>query len=89
MDPKWQFLQMFWQHRAKLLVLVLIVSLIAPQPARAQFGIDWAAIRIMLSNSFTPFVLASAICLRAAANSPLGLPSEGKAVKTRRGRAAV
>ena len=44
MDPKWQFLHVFWQHRAKLLVLVLIVSLIAPQPARAQFGIDWGAI---------------------------------------------
>jgi hypothetical protein len=44
MDPRWQFLHAFWEHRTKLLVLVLIVSLIAPQPAKAQFGIDWGAI---------------------------------------------
>jgi hypothetical protein len=44
MDPKWQFLHILWEHRTKLLVLVLILSLIAPQPARAQFGIDWGAI---------------------------------------------
>src|SRR5215469_18483339 len=44
MDPKWQFLHAFWEHRTKLLVLVLIVSLIAPQPVRAQFVVDWGAI---------------------------------------------
>jgi len=36
MDPKWQFLHALWEHRTKFLVLVLIVSLIAPQPARAR-----------------------------------------------------
>jgi hypothetical protein len=44
MDPKWNLLRALWGHRTKFLVLVLIVSLIAPQPVRAQFGIDWAAI---------------------------------------------
>ena len=44
MDPKWQLLHALWEHRTKLLVLVLIVSLVAPQPARAQLGIDWGAI---------------------------------------------
>jgi hypothetical protein len=43
-DPKWQLLHALWEHRTKLLVLVLIVSLVAPQPARAQLGIDWGAI---------------------------------------------
>jgi hypothetical protein len=41
MDPKWNFLAALWEHRKALIVLVLIVSLIAP-PVRAQFGIDWA-----------------------------------------------
>ena len=27
MDPKWQFLHVFWEHRTKILVLMLIVSL--------------------------------------------------------------
>jgi hypothetical protein len=44
MDAKWQFLHVLWDHRTKILVLILVVSLIAPQPARAQFGVDWAAI---------------------------------------------
>ena len=44
MNPKWNFLSALWGHRTKLLVLVLVVSLIAPQPVRAQFGIDWAPI---------------------------------------------
>ena len=42
MNSKWQFLHAFWEHRTKLLVLVLILSLIASQPIKAQFGIDWA-----------------------------------------------
>jgi len=44
MNSKWSLLRALWGHRTKLLVLVLIASLIAPQPVRAQFGIDWAAI---------------------------------------------
>jgi len=34
MNPKWNLLSALWGHRTKLLVLVLIASLIAPQPAR-------------------------------------------------------
>ena len=44
MDPKWNLLNALWEHRTTLVVVVLIVSLIAPQPARAQFGFDWGAI---------------------------------------------
>lgn len=44
MNPKWQFVHVLWEHRIKLLVLVLIVSLISPQPVRAQFGLDIGAI---------------------------------------------
>ena len=44
MNSKWQFLHAFWEHRTKLLVLVLILSLIASQPIKAQFGIDWAPV---------------------------------------------
>ena len=44
MDPKRKLLSAFWEHRTKLLVLVLIMSLIAPQPVRAQLGIDLGAI---------------------------------------------
>ena len=44
MDPKWNFCTRYGNTGKALMVLVLIVSLIAPQPARAQFGIDWAAI---------------------------------------------
>jgi hypothetical protein len=44
MDQKWRVLHALWSHRTKLVVLMLIVSLVAPQPVRAQFGIDLGAI---------------------------------------------
>jgi hypothetical protein len=50
MDPKWRLLHVLWEHRAKFLVLMLIMSLVAPQPARAQFGIDWGAIVAAINN---------------------------------------
>jgi hypothetical protein len=37
-------LNALWEHRTKLLVILLILTLVAPRPARAQFGIDWGAI---------------------------------------------
>ena len=42
MDPKWRLLHVLWEHRTKFLVLMLSMSLVAPQPARAQFEIDSA-----------------------------------------------
>jgi len=67
MDPKWQFLHVLWQQRAKLLVLVLIVSLIAPQPARAQFGIDWGAIVAAINSIGTAISNTIGPALRADA----------------------
>ena len=32
-----------WQERTKIIALLLVLVLIAPQPARSQFFIDWAA----------------------------------------------
>ena len=61
----------FWQHRAKLLVLVLIVSLIAPQPARAQFGIDWGAIVAAINSIGTAISNTIGPALRAI-NGALG-----------------
>ena len=64
MDPKWRLLQVLWEHRTKFLVLMLIMSLVAPQPARAQFGIDWGAIvaaindRIGTTNTIAPALRA-------------------------------
>ena len=64
MDQKWRLLQVLWEHRTRLVVLMLIVSLVAPQPARAQLGIDWGAIvaainRIgsAISNTIVPALL--------------------------------
>ena len=65
MNSKWQFLHAFWEHRTKLLVLVLILSLIASQPLKAQFSIDWAPVvaainRIgaAISTTIAPALLA-------------------------------
>jgi len=64
MDQKWRLLHVLWEYRTRLLVLMLIVSLVAPQPARAQLGIDWGAIvaainRIgsAISNTIVPALL--------------------------------
>src|SRR3974390_1263384 len=37
-------IQWIWHERTKLVALVLVLVLVAPQPARGQFFIDWAAI---------------------------------------------
>jgi len=65
MDPKWNFLAALWEHRRVLLVLVLIVSLIAPQPARAQFGIDWPAIIAAINSIGTAIANTIGPALRA------------------------
>src|SRR6266545_4276146 len=71
MDPKWQFLHALWEHRTKFLVLVIIVSLIAPQPARAQFGIDWGAIVAAINSIGTAISNTIGPALRAI-NGALG-----------------
>src|SRR5215471_14379249 len=71
MDPRWQFLHVFWEHRTKLLVLILIVSLVAPQPVRAQFGIDWGAIVAAINSIGTAISNTIGPALRAI-NGALG-----------------
>ena len=71
MDPKWQVLHALWEHRTKLLVLVLIVSLIAPQPVRAQFAIDWGAIVAAINSIGTAIANTIGPVLRAI-NGALG-----------------
>jgi len=71
MDPRWNFLAALWEHRKVLLVLVLIVSLIAPQPVRAQFGIDWAAIVAAINSIGTAIANTIGPALRAI-NGALG-----------------
>ena len=43
MNPMWRLLHVLWEYRAMVVVVLLIVSLVTPKPARAQVGIDWAA----------------------------------------------
>ena len=50
MDQKWRLLRVLWEHRTRLVVLMLIVSLLTPQPARAQLGIDWGAIVVAINR---------------------------------------
>ena len=71
MDPKWNFLTALWEHRKALIVLVLIVSLIAPRPVRAQFGIDWAAIVAAIDSIGTAISNTIGPALRAI-NGALG-----------------
>src|ERR1700730_8159532 len=71
MGQKWHLLQALWEHRTKLLVLVLIVSLIAPQPIRAQFGIDVGAIVAAINSIGTAISNTIGPALRAI-NGALG-----------------
>ena len=71
MDPKWNILTALWEHRKVLLVLVLIVSLIAPRPVRAQFGIDWPAIIAAINSIGTAIANTIGPALRAI-NGVLG-----------------
>jgi hypothetical protein len=71
MDPKWNLLHALWAHRTTVLVLVIIVSLVAPQPVRAQFGIDWAAIVAAIDGIGTAIANTIGPALRAI-NGALG-----------------
>jgi hypothetical protein len=71
MDPKWRLLHVLWEHRTKFLVLMLIMSLVAPQPARAQFGIDWGAIVAAINSIGSAITNTIAPALRAI-NGALG-----------------
>lgn len=42
-----------WREKAKIIALVLVLVLLAPQPARSQFFIDWAAIIAGLNSIAT------------------------------------
>ena len=69
--PNWSLLQALWTHRTKFLVLVLIVSLVAPQPVRAQFGIDIAAI-VAAINSIGSAIATTIGPALSAINGALG-----------------
>ena len=71
MDPKWRLLHVLWEHRTKFLVLMLIMSMVAPQPARAQFGIDWGAIVAAINSIGSAITNTIAPALRAI-NGALG-----------------
>ncbi len=71
MDSKWHLFEALWAHRTKLLILALIVALVAPQPARAQFGIDWAAIVAAIDSIGSAISNTIAPALRAV-NGALG-----------------
>src|ERR1039457_5934807 len=71
MNPKWNLLHALWAHRTTLLVLVLIVSLIAPQPVRAQLGIDWGAI-VAAINSIGAAISNTIVPALRAINGALG-----------------
>jgi hypothetical protein len=71
MDPKWNFVAALWEHRKVLLVLVLIVSLLAPQPVNAQSAIDLAAIIAAINSIGTAIANTIGPALRAI-NGALG-----------------
>jgi len=71
MDPKWRLFQLLWEHRTKIVVLLLIASLATPQPARAQFGIDWGAIVAAINSIGSAITNTIAPALRAI-NGALG-----------------
>jgi hypothetical protein len=75
MNPKWQFLQVFREHRTKLMVLVLIMSLVSPRPVRAQVGIDWGAIVAAINSIGSAISNTIAPALRAI-NGALGTLSD-------------
>ena len=60
-----------WQERTKLVALLLVLVLIAPQPAKGQFFIDWAAIVAAINSIGTAIsnVIGSGL---QAINSALG-----------------
>ena len=85
MDPKWSFLSALWEHRTKLLVLVLIVSLIAPQPVRAQLGVDWGAIVAAIGrigSAISTTVIPALVAINGALGRLNGLMSSIQALFT-------
>ena len=71
MDPKWRLLHVLWEQRVKFLVLMLVMSLVAPQPARAQLGIDWGAIIAAINSIGSAITNTIAPALRTI-NGALG-----------------
>ena len=64
-------LQWIWHERTKIVALLLVLVLVAPQPARGQFFIDWAAIVAAINGIGTAInnVIGSGL---QAINSALG-----------------
>jgi len=64
-------LHWIWHERTKLIALLLVLVLVAPQPARGQFFIDWAAIVAAINGIGTAInnVIGSGL---QAINSALG-----------------
>ena len=63
--------QWIWHERTKIIALLLLIVLVAPQPARGQFFIDWAAIVAAINGIGTAInnVIGSGL---QAINSALG-----------------
>ena len=66
-----QLINTVWKYRTQLLVLVLVVCLLAPQPSRAQFGIDWAPVIAAINSIGSAISNVIAPALRSI-NSALG-----------------
>src|SRR5215472_16765948 len=64
-------LQWIWHERTKIFAILLVLVLVAPQPARGQFVIDWAAIGAAINGIGTAInnVIGSGL---QAINSALG-----------------
>lgn len=66
-----QFILIARTYRTQLLVMVLLVCLVAPQPVRAQFGIDWAPVVAAINSIGSAISGVIAPALRAI-NGALG-----------------
>jgi hypothetical protein len=64
-NSKWQLLNVLWKYRTKLLMVVLLLALLSPQPVRAQFGIDWGAIVAAINSIGTAINNTIAPALRS------------------------
>ena len=66
-----QLLHCIWQERTKVIALIVILVLLVPQPAKAQFFIDWVAIVAAINGIGTAInnVIGSGL---QAINSALG-----------------
>jgi hypothetical protein len=66
-----QFIERLWTYRTPILALLLIFCLLAPQSARAQFGIDWAPVIAAINSIGAAISNVIAPALRAI-NGALG-----------------